>query len=146
MFVGKLLLLIFSSVMAVLATFVIFTVISLLKGGTAGISLQTILAMAKVYALTTVGLLPILLLTVLASILFGDFQKGVSVGIVSLILSLSMDSILENAYLTPTYFLSHGSVIYTSKVSTESLIALGFYLVLLTISGVMAFNNKDIWQ
>jgi hypothetical protein len=57
-----------------------------------------------------------------------------------------MDSILENAYLTPTYFLSHGSVIYTSKVSTESLIALGFYLVLLTISGVMAFNNKDIWQ
>lgn len=146
MFVGKLLLLIFSSVMAVLATFVIFTVISLLKGGTAGISLQTILEMAKVYALTTVGLLPILLLTVLASILLGDFQKGFSVGIVSLILSLSMDSILENAYLTPTYFLSHGSVIYTSKVSTESVIALGFYLVLLTISGIMAFNNKDIWQ
>lgn len=146
MFAGKLFLLIFSSLVTVLFTFITFTVIGLLKGGVDGVSLHVILTMAKVYAVTIIGLLPILLLTVLASIFVGDFQKGFSFGVVLLLLSLSLDSIIENAYMTPTYFLSHGSVVCTSQVSPASVIVLGLYTIGLTVSGIIVFRNKDIWQ
>ena len=146
MFGGKLLLLILTSAASVFTVFITFTAISTLKYGMTGMSIHAILTMAKVYAVTLIGLLPILLLTVIASILFGDFQKGFSLGIVLLFLSISLDSVLDNAYMTPTYFLSHSYIIYASKASPASFILPVLYTILLTVVGIMAFNRKDIWQ
>jgi len=145
MFAGKLILLILTSAASVLTAFITFTAISALKSG-AGISPDSVLSMAKVYAVTIIGLLPILLMTVFASIVFGHFQKGFSLGAVLLFLSISLDSVIDNAYMTPTYFLSNSYVIYTSEAHSAYLIIPVLYAVLLTVAGITAFKIKDIWQ
>ncbi len=146
MFAGKFLLLILTSTASVFIAFISFTVICALKTDMSGISLYTISAMAKVYAMIIVGMLPILLLTILASIIFGDFQKGFSLGIVLLFLSISLDSVLENAYMSPTYFLSHSYVICTSQVNAAYFIVPVLYTLILIVGGMAVFNRKDIWQ
>ncbi len=146
MFAGKFVFLLISSAISFAVAFVAFTVICVFRCEVGSISFNAILMTANVYAVISVGLLPIILLTTIASILFGDFQKGISFGFVLLFLSLSLDTVFENNYMTPTYFLSHGSAIYNSKISGAAFIVLAIYTIVFTFIGFIALNKKDIWQ
>lgn len=143
---GKMVFLIIMAYIILFISFGALTLICYVYNGFDGISIKNMLNIAKVYALSATGLIPIILITIFFSIILDDFQKSVAVGLVMLLLSLSADSILLKAYLSPTYFLSNSQLVYYSIEQTEAYAILVLYAVISIMAGMVLFNKKDIWS
>lgn len=145
-YVSKVLFLVICGIFAVVAAFLALSGLFLLHNGMEGITVREVLDMAKVYVYIIIGLLPVILLTVVASMFFDDFQKSFSCGLVLLLLSLSADNISAASFLLPTYFLNHSSLVYYMQEKAESFFALAVYIVVLYVAGTIIFVKKDIWS
>ena len=102
--------------------------------------------MAKMYLLSAAGLIPITIITVLASIFLGDFQKSFACGIVVLLLSIAFDSVGTKSFLSPTHFLSCSPMSHFGIEKPEAYAVLAAYAVILYLAGMVFFRKKDIWS
>lgn len=132
-------------IFVVIIAFASLSVLCIFYNDVDGIAMKDIIVVAKVYVLIVIGQLPIMLLTMIASMFLNDFHRSFSCGLILLLLSLSADSVASKSFLLPTYFLSHSNLVYYSQEKTESFIVLALYIVVICLAGMIIFKNKDIW-
>ncbi|HPY84081.1 MAG TPA: ABC transporter permease [Ruminococcus flavefaciens] len=138
-------LLIMCAVISVLS-FGVLTAVGIIRDSAGNTGAGDVWNMAKVYMLSAAGLIPITLITVLASIFLGDFQKSFACGLVVLLLSIAFDSVGTGSYLSPTHFLSCSPLTFYGTEKPISYAVLAAYIVILYLVGLFSFRKKDIWS
>lgn len=98
------------------------------------------------YIMTSLGMIPIILITIMISLIFDNFQKTLGVSISILIISLILDNLLVNFKgITPTGFITYGYLINTSM--DNKAIYLGLlvvYVIFFMVSNTIIFKKKDL--
>ncbi len=143
---GKIIFLMISSIITIIIVFVGLGSTYLLFYGIDN-SINYILKAFYSYMLLGIGCFPIILITVLMSIVFGQHIKTLFGSIGILIFSLCVDSVLGDKFYTPTGFISNANL-YFSEISIcqTYIIMLGVYVIILNIIILTLFKLKDIWS
>lgn len=145
-YIGKNLFLLIMCAAVSVISFVLLSAVGIISNGADNIKIAEIIDMAKIYMLSAAGLIPITLITVLASIFLCDFQKSFACGLVVLLLSIAFDSVKTGSFLSPTHFLSCSPLTFYGTEKPAAYAVLAAYAVILYLAEIFIFRKKDIWS
>lgn len=146
LFISKLIILLVCSFATVFLEFCILSCIFFFTNGWVIFNISSMLLILRTYLLCSIGIVPIILLTIIFSVWLGDFQKSMSSGLTVLLLSLSLDSVSSEHLVSPTFFLSNSNAVYFSQVPSIAYFSLVLYIAIFVLIGFILFDKKEIWS
>lgn len=109
---------------------------------------QNIFKYLPEYMYTGVAIELTILLTILFSLILENSNKTIVVSMVVMFLSMAMDSVLQGKFYTTTSFISNMNLVNQNDIADykNSIILFLVYMVVLNITNLVYFKNKDIWR